>query len=622
MNTAKRFVLSFDVDPSLSVGIQRLTAILPFTVGEGGICVSAAQGDQNSVSLKDGVASICYTRKNIFFRELAVLLEHAATESEFSIVEDTHFTGLSAMVDTSRNAVPTVDAICRLMDHLVIMGYDTVLMYMEDTVKLENYQYFGYMRGRYDPADLKAMDDYAFEYGMEIMPCLECYGHMEKYLIWPEAAPVKDTASVLLAREEKTFALVEEIIRVTSSCLRTKRIHIGMDEAWSMGRGAFMDKHGYVPPFDIFNEYMERLMQIVNKYGLTAMMWSDMYFRNKSAKGGYYDTGVEFTEEDIRKIPEGIELIFWHYGEAPGCDDAMLQKYDQLGRKTIFAGGLWNWIGHFPEHNYTMEATRVSLDACRKNNVREAMATLWFNDNGECPLFANLFGLSFFAELCFDPAPSEEKLRSRFETTTGGDYDAFYSMSLYHNTFGEDDVYPNFHDRFFGKVLFWQDVLEGLYDSNLFKKPMSGHYAACQQKMAAYQGGPWEDLYRFAEAIFAYLAVKTKIAERLVPAYRSGDRETLSRIAKELLPELKEKTAALAQLHRDLWMAERTMIGWCNLDYRYAGVVARCDTAILLLNRYLNGEDAKIDSLEEVRLDRKLSGFNTFTRIATPNINI
>ena len=47
-----------------------------------------------------------------------------------------------------------------------------------------------------------------------------------------------------------------------------------------------------------------------------------------------------------------------------------------------------------------------------------------------------------------------------------------------------------------------------------------------------------------------------------------------------------------------------------------------CTGAILLLNRYLRGEDAKIDSLEEVRLDRKLSGFNAFTRIATPNINI
>jgi len=621
MNTSKKILLSFDVDPSLLIGIQRLCAVLPFEIGEGGIRVTATQGDFTGVTLKNGVATVTYTQKHLFFRELGVLVEHAS-EAEFSVVEDDHFTGLSTMIDTSRNAVPTLPALYRLVDHLAVMGYNMVLMYMEDTIKLEHYEYFGYMRGRYDPADLKALDDYAFEYGIEIIPCLECYGHMEKYLIWNEAAPVKDTSSVLLAREEKTFALVEEIIRVASSCLRSKRIHIGMDEAWSMGRGAFMDKHGYVPPFDIFNEYMARLMPIVNKYGLTAMMWSDMYFRNKSPKENYYDTTVTFSEEDIKKIPEGIELVFWHYGEGPECDDDMLKIHNQLGKKVIFAGGLWSWIGHLPEHNYTMETTRFSLNACRKNNVREAMATVWFNDNAECPLFANLFGLSFFAELCFDPDPSEEKLRARFEATSGGDYDAFYSMSFYHNTFGKDDTYPRFHDRFFGKALFWQDVLEGLYDSNLFKKPMSAHYIACEQKMAGYRGGAWDSLYRFAEQIFSYLAVKTTIAEQLVPAYKSGDRETLAKIANELLPALKEKVAALALTHRTLWMAERSMIGWCHLDYRYAGVGARCDTAIYLLNRYLNGEDEKIDSLEEVRLDKEVRGFTAFARIATPNIGI
>ena len=80
-----------------------------------------------------------------------------------------------------------------------------------------------------------------------------------------------------------------------------------------------------------------------------------------------------------------------------------------------------------------METTRFSLNACRNNNVREAMLTIWTNDNAECDLFANLFDLSYFAELCYDKDASPEKLRARFEACTGGDYDAFYAMSFYHN---------------------------------------------------------------------------------------------------------------------------------------------------------------------------------------------
>ena len=52
-----------------------------------------------------------------------------------------------------------------------------------------------------------------------------------------------------------------------------------MDESWDMGRGRFLTKHGYVPPFQIFTEYMQELSKIIDKYGLSPYMWSDMYFR-------------------------------------------------------------------------------------------------------------------------------------------------------------------------------------------------------------------------------------------------------------------------------------------------------------------------------------------------------
>ena len=52
-----------------------------------------------------------------------------------------------------------------------------------------------------------------------------------------------------------------------------------MDESWDMGRGRFLTKHGLVPPFQIFTEYMQELSRIIDKYGLSPYMWSDMYFR-------------------------------------------------------------------------------------------------------------------------------------------------------------------------------------------------------------------------------------------------------------------------------------------------------------------------------------------------------
>jgi hypothetical protein len=280
------------------------------------------------------------------------------------------------MIDSSRCAVPTVSTVKDLLDYMAVMGYGMAMLYTEDTVELKGRPYFGYMRGRYTADELRTIDDYAYVYGIEVIPCLECYGHMHKYLIWREAAPIKDTDGVLLAREEETFRFLEELISTVSSCFRSRRIHIGMDEAWDMGRGVFLDKHGYVPPFEIFNEYMERLIGITDRYGLKPMMWSDMYFRVNSNSNKYYSKDTVVPQETVERIPEGVELVFWHYGEAPNCDDYMLEKHEKLGRKIIYAGGLWGWIGHFPEHNYAMEACGISLEACRKHDVHEAMITI------------------------------------------------------------------------------------------------------------------------------------------------------------------------------------------------------------------------------------------------------
>lgn len=624
--------ISLSVPEEFITGVKRLESILNFelTDEDADITIEAEKTNKTGVKIENKKAVITYAKKHLFFRELGIVLEHYK-EPAFESFEDDQFKTVSVMIDASRGAVPTVSGFGKLIDYLAVMGYSMAMLYTEDIVEIKERPYFGYMRGRYTKEEMKAIDDYAFEYGIEIIPCLECYGHMEKYLMWGEADPIKDTSSVLLARSEKTFDFLDQYIGTVADCFRSKRIHIGMDEAWDMGRGRFLTKNGYVPPFEIFNEYMERLITITNKYGLTPMMWSDMYFRVCTNNNGYYNKDIVIPPEVSSKIPKEVELIFWHYGEMPECDDYMLKKHKALDRNILYCGGLWSWIGHFPEHNYAMESTRFSLEACRNNDIKEAMISIWTNDNAECDIFANLFGLSYFAELCYDKDASEEKLRSRFESSTGGDWDAFYTMSLYHNSFGgENDDYSgsNWPKRFLGKPLFWQDIMEGLYDSHLFNKSMCDHYAACatfqKEKLEKEleSNGRWAKLYDFAYKVFDYMAIKTLIAENLVPAYKKGDKDSLNEIASFLLPLLKEKTVAVHEAHKSLWFDKLKLIGWANLDVRYGGMASRCDTAKYIIERYLSGEYDRLEELEEPRLHKGLSGFVHYSSIATANLKI
>ncbi len=623
-NVRRVIGLKFNIPDDLAKKAERLQTLLGFTQGNE-ITVNAVMGEKNGVTLQNGNAVIYYTKLHMFFRELSVLLENARRADAFEIFEQAYFETLSVMLDVSRCGVPQKSTVFRLIDTMAVMGYNMVMLYSEDVFYIEGRPYFGYLRGRYSKEDLCAIDDYANEYGIEAIPCIECYGHMGKYLKWKEASPIKDTKTVLLAREERTFAFLEQLIDAITGCFRSKRIHIGMDEAWDMGRGKFLDKNGYVPPAQIFEEYMGRLVEICRVRGLRPMMWSDMYYQAAGATYGSDLNNCTLPDEVKQGIPRDVDLVYWHYGERGlGRDDTMLRSHKSIGNNVIYAGGNWSWLGHFPENNYAMDTMREGLTACRAQDVREAMLTIWTNSNASVDWFANLFGFSFFAELAFDPNASEEKLDSRFTATTGGDRRAFYEMSYYFDDFADPARYAErFTKRFMGEAMFWQNILEGLFDSHLFSHPLSGHYTVYAEKMRQYaqerSEDPWQYLYDFAALVFDYLAKKTFIAERLQPAYQAGDKALLALLAGQHLPALKEKVQRVHAAHKRIWMAHNKNLGWGNMDARYASIAAQCDTACELIGAYLAGEREEIESLAEVRLEKPLAGFYSYYDLTKVN---
>lgn len=612
--------------PEFQNAAARLCSLLGFELGDGGITVNAEKCTRLGVNLKGNVATIYYTETYQFFRELAILVARARSGNDFETFEDIYFKSPCVMLDASRGAVITVEGMKTFIDYLAVMGYGSVMLYTEDTIELPTRPHFGYMRGRYTKEEIRAVDDYACEYGIELIPCIECYGHMGKYLVWAEALPIMDTNEVLLAREEETFRFLDEWICQLSGCFRSRKIHIGMDEALDMGRGKFLTQNGYVPPFEIFDEYMERLVQITDKYGFKPMMWSDMYFRISSKTGSsYYDADIEVPEWVKEKIPENVSLVFWHYRGTPWIDEAMLPKHKALGREIIHAGGIWGFEGHLPENDLAIKAARNSVGACRRHGIDRAMTTIWSDDGAECDLFSQLVGLSAFIENIYNANLTDEEYAARFFEITGAELDTFFNMCQYQNVFdGREYDMGKPMQRFRGKAYFWQDILQGIYDTLLYDDPMSAHYAKWKDYYSnlARMDGKWQELYKHVCTIFDYLAAKTEIAEKLYPAYRANDRETLVLIKDKLLPELIEKTEAVHKSHKARWFSYNKRQGWSNLDIRYGGVKERCKTAIEELAAYLAGEISEIAELSEARLPSPMPYIARYMKSASPTQTI
>lgn len=98
------------------------------------------------VANQSGQGEISFEKPIHFFRALGLWLEHSQKITEFDLTEDPQFNMSGVMLDASRNAVPTVNEVEKLLQRMAVMGLDTLMLYTEDTYEVKEYPYFGYFR--------------------------------------------------------------------------------------------------------------------------------------------------------------------------------------------------------------------------------------------------------------------------------------------------------------------------------------------------------------------------------------------------------------------------------------------------------------------------------------------
>lgn len=116
-------------------------------------------------------------------------------------MNETPFRRMGTMLDCSRNAVMNVNSLKKWIDICAKIGFNTVLLYTEDTYEIPEEPYFGYLRGRYSQAEIKEVDAFAKERGVELIPCIQTLAHVNGIVRWPAFAPIIDTADILLGTD-------------------------------------------------------------------------------------------------------------------------------------------------------------------------------------------------------------------------------------------------------------------------------------------------------------------------------------------------------------------------------------------------------------------------------------
>lgn len=596
--------LYFENSDALQAGIEILAEDLGFAVAadprEACVTVETQAVDEDilKLSLKGNRAKITYGGgKARFFRGLGFLVDWLRDDvSERELTEAPLFRSNGAMVDMSRNAVMNVKTVKFMMRKMALMGMNSFMLYTEDTYEIENRPYFGYMRGRYTKEEIRELDAYALTLGIELIPCIQVLGHLATMLRWSAAGAYKDTSGVLLVGAEKTYALIDDMLRTASECFTTRKIHIGMDETHDLGTGKYLDQFGYRERREIYFEHLGRVAKMAQAYGLEPMMWSDMFFR-MSAKGisGYsdYDRRVVLPEDIGQYVPQGVRQVFWdYYHPEEEFYAENIEKHKLLGKDTVFAGGVWTWSGHCPHFSRSKRHTVPALDACRKGGIRDVLATVWHNGSEACLIMA-LAGLAWYADYDYKGGFDEESVKVCFKAACGQSYDDFMKSEL--------PEYPHGGMAGISRSLVYNDPLIGLIDRHVEGLDTKAYYTGVKEQLANAGSGIFTPAFDVIRALTDLLIHKADFGVRLKKAYDTADRETMAKMAEEC-DVIAEKIGALRKSHRAAWMTYNKPFGWEVHDIRYGGLSMRFETAKDRISAYLAGEIEHIEELEAERL--------------------
>jgi hexosaminidase len=206
---------------------------------------------------------------------------------------------------------PTFDRLMQLLKVIRAGRYNLLLVEWEDMFPWTVDERF---RGpsAYTPNQVRRFAEAAGELDLEIVPLVQCLGHLETVLDVEDYAPLREVAGasdVLNPLAEGASELIGRMIEDVVALLPNVRyFHLGGDEAWSFGTHpdtkAYIEKHGKA---SLYMHHIQPLLDQLNGGGIRPILWHDMM--------------IEWEIEALRSLGRQADLMPWGYGPTPDETD-------------------------------------------------------------------------------------------------------------------------------------------------------------------------------------------------------------------------------------------------------------------------------------------------------------
>jgi hypothetical protein len=296
------------------------------------------------------------------------------------------------MMDFSHGQLLRATEVERQIDLLARFKANQYYFYSEASIEFQGYELLN-PDGRFSRGEIKHLIEYAHERHIEVVPCMELFGHMHDLFRVEKFADLglPRYGDEFDPRNPRVLPALDGWIEQTANLFPGPWYHVGFDEPWSLGKiGVEAGKD----PFKTFVEVLGHVAAQAKLRGKRLMFWADI------------DQGASTLSDHpelIHQLPRGTIAVPWIYDIRTNYT-RYIEPLAKENIPIVVAPGIWNWNEIFPDYHRSFININGLVAAGKEFKTLGVFTTGW-TDSAQTLYRQSLPGLALGAAAGWQSGP-------------------------------------------------------------------------------------------------------------------------------------------------------------------------------------------------------------------------
>ena len=277
------------------------------------------------------------------------------------------------MLDISRNKIPTMDTLKKMVRSLAALRYNSLQLYMEHTFAFAAHERVWAGFTPFTSEEIMELDGFCREYFIELVPNLNSFGHLGRWLRHAEYKglaecdppyifePTGQPMQAVLQPCRKSLEFMDSLYAEFLPNFTSRKFNIGCDETVELGKGksaALCRKRGVTR---VYLDFLKQLAGRAAKRGFEVEFWGDIIMHEPAL---------------IKELPKHITALEWGY-EAEHPFEKDTRTFRDSGVDFLVCPGTSVWNAILGRTANMTANIRSAVRHGSRNGARGILLTDW-----------------------------------------------------------------------------------------------------------------------------------------------------------------------------------------------------------------------------------------------------